>query len=56
MSKSVHKNIEQDLTLFTDNKTNSKVSLESIVTEYLTNQHASCNHPIVTCPQFDLFM
>ncbi|XP_008184180.1 DDB1- and CUL4-associated factor 1 isoform X1 [Acyrthosiphon pisum] len=56
MSKSVHKKIDQDLTLLTDNNTNSKVSLESIVTEYLTNQHASCKHPMVTCPQFNLFV
>ena len=56
MSKSVHKKIDQDLTLLTDNTTNSKISLESIVTEYLTNQHASCKHPIVTCPKFDLFV
>lgn len=56
ISKSVHKKINQDLTLLTDNTTNSKISLESIVTEYLTNQHASCKHPIVTCPKFDLFV
>lgn len=56
MSKSVHKKIDQDLTLLTDNNTNSKVSLESIITEYLTNQHASCKHPMVTCPQFNLFV
>ncbi|CAH1724928.1 DDB1- and CUL4-associated factor 1 isoform X2 [Aphis gossypii] len=56
MSKSVHKKIDQDLTSITDNNTNSKVSLESIVTEYLTNQHASCKHPMVTCPQFNLFV
>ena len=55
MSKSVHKKIDQDLISLTDN-TNSKVSLESIVTEYLTNQHASCKHPMVTCPQFNLFV
>lgn len=31
------------------------VSLSTIVTEYLTNQHALCNNPMTTCPQFDLF-
>ncbi|XP_029345725.1 DDB1- and CUL4-associated factor 1-like [Acyrthosiphon pisum] len=56
ISKSVHKKINQDLTLLTGNGTNSKVSLKSIVTEYLTNQHASCKHPMVTCPQFNLFL
>ncbi|XP_039287323.1 DDB1- and CUL4-associated factor 1 [Nilaparvata lugens] len=31
------------------------VTLDSIITEYLTNQHALCKNPIVTCPQFNLF-
>ena len=30
------------------------ISLGTIVTEYLTNQHALCNNPMTTCPQFDL--
>ncbi|KAL5291108.1 VPRBP family protein [Megaselia abdita] len=34
---------------------NSQISLDTIVTEYLTNQHALCNNPMTTCPQFDLF-
>lgn len=54
LSKSIHKKIDQDIP-YSDN-TNSTVSLESIVTEYLTNQHASCKHPMVTCPQFNLFV
>lgn len=32
------------------------ITLDSIVTEYLTNQHALCKNPMSTCPQFDLFM
>ncbi|XP_066157890.1 protein mahjong isoform X2 [Euwallacea fornicatus] len=32
------------------------VTLDSIVTEYLTNQHAVCKNPITTCPQFNLFV
>lgn len=32
------------------------VTLDSIITEYLTNQHALCKNPMVTCPQFNLFM
>nr|XP_018897865.1 PREDICTED: protein mahjong isoform X2 [Bemisia tabaci] len=32
------------------------VTLESIVTEYLTNQHALCKNPMVTCPQFNLLV
>ncbi|XP_068246230.1 DDB1- and CUL4-associated factor 1 isoform X2 [Palaemon carinicauda] len=32
-----------------------KISLDQIVTEYLTNQHALCKNPVVTCPTFDLF-
>lgn len=33
-----------------------RVSLDSIITEYLTNQHALCKNPMATCPQFNLFM
>lgn len=33
----------------------STVTLDSIITEYLTNQHALCKNPMVTCPQFNLF-
>lgn len=55
MSKLVHKKIDQDIPL-SENNSSSTVSLESIVTEYLTNQHASCKHPMVTCPQFNLFV
>lgn len=32
-----------------------KVTLDSIITEYLTNQHALCKNPMATCPQFNLF-
>ncbi|CAH0730545.1 unnamed protein product, partial [Brenthis ino] len=32
-----------------------RVSLHSIITEYLYNQHALCKNPVVTCPQFNLF-
>lgn len=32
------------------------VTLDTIITEYLTNQHALCKHPMSTCPQFDLFV
>lgn len=31
------------------------VTLDSIITEYLTNQHALCNNPMAICPQFTLF-
>ncbi|XP_069696548.1 DDB1- and CUL4-associated factor 1 isoform X2 [Periplaneta americana] len=33
----------------------SRVTLDSIITEYLTNQHALCKNPMVPCPQFNLF-
>lgn len=32
------------------------VTLETIITEYLTNQHALCKNPMSTCPQFDLIV
>ncbi|KAB7500608.1 Protein VPRBP [Armadillidium nasatum] len=31
------------------------ITLDRIVVEYLTNQHALCENPVVTCPTFDLF-
>ncbi|XP_063231311.1 protein mahjong isoform X2 [Bacillus rossius redtenbacheri] len=33
----------------------SHITLDSIITEYLTNQHALCKNPVVPCPQFNLF-
>ncbi|CAH1130521.1 unnamed protein product [Ceutorhynchus assimilis] len=33
-----------------------RVTLDSIITEYLTNQHALCKNPMATCPQFNLFV
>lgn len=33
----------------------SNITLETIITEYLTNQHSFCKNPISTCPQFNLF-
>ncbi|KAK7868719.1 hypothetical protein R5R35_008241 [Gryllus longicercus] len=33
----------------------SRVTLDSIITEYLTNQHALCKNPVAPCPQFNLF-
>ncbi|XP_055695388.1 protein mahjong isoform X2 [Lutzomyia longipalpis] len=34
----------------------NSITLETIITEYLTNQHALCKNPMSTCPQFDLFV
>lgn len=34
----------------------TRVTLDSIITQYLTNQHALCKNPIATCPQFNLFV
>lgn len=36
--------------------TASNITLETIITEYLTNQHALCKNPMSTCPQFDLIL
>lgn len=33
-----------------------RVSLDSIITEYLTNQHALCKNPMANCPKFNLFV
>ncbi|KAF5284193.1 hypothetical protein FQR65_LT00193 [Abscondita terminalis] len=32
-----------------------RITLDSIITEYLTNQHTLCKNPMATCPQFNLF-
>lgn len=36
--------------------TEPRITLDSIITEYLTNQHALCKNPMATCPQFNLFV
>ncbi|XP_058174383.1 protein mahjong [Anopheles ziemanni] len=33
----------------------NNITLHTIITEYLTNQHALCKNPMSTCPPFDLF-
>ncbi|KAH8389326.1 hypothetical protein KR215_001045, partial [Drosophila sulfurigaster] len=54
-------NAESSSVGLTDDLANSpalypkRVTLNSIVTEYLTNQHSLCNNPVTTCPQFDLY-
>lgn len=40
--------------IVTHTNPSKKTTLETIVTEYLTNQHALCKNPMSTCPQFDL--
>ncbi|KAG5677622.1 hypothetical protein PVAND_007364 [Polypedilum vanderplanki] len=37
------------------NLPNVNVTLNTIITEYLTNQHSLCKNPMSTCPTFDLF-
>lgn len=34
----------------------NNVTLNTIVTEYLTNQHSLCKNPMSTCPTFNLFL
>lgn len=38
------------------NSPKKQVTLDKIVKEYLLSQHALCKTPMVTCPQFDLFI
>ena len=33
-----------------------KVTLTSLVSDYLSNKHAMCKNPMTTCPEFDLFL
>lgn len=35
-------------------KTETTISLDKIVTEYLRKQHAACENPVATCPPFSL--
>ena len=44
--------LTEDNTTFSEHR----ITLESIITEYLTNQHALCKNPTATCPQFNLFV
>ena len=34
----------------------NRITLESIMCDYLSNQHSLCKNPMVTCPEFDLFV
>ena len=33
-----------------------RVTLTSLVSDYLSNKHALCRNPMTTCPEFDLFL
>ncbi|CAH2000052.1 unnamed protein product [Acanthoscelides obtectus] len=46
----------QDDSFPTPSNEQPRVTLESIITEYLTNQHALCKNPMAACPQFNLFV
>ena len=58
-SKSLQKSYEPKMPtdfheLQTDQKDN-RISLVSIVSDYLSSQHSLCKYPMATCPEFDLF-
>ncbi|KAF7988328.1 hypothetical protein HCN44_000901 [Aphidius gifuensis] len=46
--------VSSNLTTLSSTNYNTTISLNSIIKEYLTNQHALCKNPMVTCPQFNL--
>jgi HIV-1 Vpr-binding protein len=33
-----------------------RVTLTSLVSDYLSSKHALCRNPMTTCPEFDLFL
>jgi HIV-1 Vpr-binding protein len=33
-----------------------RITLTSLVSDYLSNKHALCKNPMTTCPEFDLFL
>lgn len=62
-SNSQHRSLQKQISVVDPNSLmevgsppplSTTISLGTIVTEYLTNQHALCNNPMTTCPQFDL--
>ncbi|XP_073974899.1 lisH and WD40 domain-containing protein mahjong [Rhodnius prolixus] len=55
ISKSLEKKISYEPTEKLPHSKEMHVTLDSIITEYLTNQHALCKNPMATCPQFNLF-
>ncbi|XP_063836773.1 protein mahjong [Ostrinia nubilalis] len=56
-SASEHKrSLQKQMSVATDTtQSQHRITLHSIITEYLYNQHALCKNPVVTCPQFNLF-
>ncbi|KAL0852856.1 hypothetical protein ABMA27_012653 [Loxostege sticticalis] len=56
-SASEHKrSLQKQMSIAADTtQSQHRITLHSIITEYLYNQHALCKNPVVTCPQFNLF-
>lgn len=55
VGRSLEKKIHYQVTDISQKPKELSVTLDSIITEYLTNQHALCKNPMSTCPQFTLF-
>lgn len=55
VGRSLEKKIHYQVTDISQKPKEPNVTLDSIITEYLTNQHALCKNPMSTCPQFTLF-
>uniref|UniRef100_A0A336LYJ1 CSON005995 protein n=1 Tax=Culicoides sonorensis TaxID=179676 RepID=A0A336LYJ1_CULSO len=58
--RSLQKQITSETFLSTTTQRNvpeqpPNITLDTIITEFLTNQHSLCKNPMSTCPQFDLF-
>lgn len=53
--RSLEKKIYYEATDISLRPRDPNITLDSIITEYLTNQHALCKNPMSTCPQFTLF-
>ena len=59
VSKSLQKSFEpkvpSDFHELQIDQKDKRISLVSIVSDYLSSQHSLCKNPMATCPEFDLF-
>ena len=55
LQKSYEPKIPSDFHELPNDQKDNRISLVSIVSDYLSSQHSLCKNPMATCPEFDLF-
>ena len=55
LQKSYEPKIPCDFHELPNDQKDNRISLVSIVSDYLSSQHSLCKNPMATCPEFDLF-